>query len=157
MQVLTRITVASLAAVLVLAPISSFAHCQIPCGIYDDHARYNQLAEHINTIEKSMKQITLLSGADEIDYNQLVRWINNKEAHADKYMEIVTQYFMTQRIKPADSSDSEAYNKYVTQITLLHRMLVSAMKCKQTTDLQHSNELRELLEEFHNSYHPGSR
>jgi nickel superoxide dismutase len=32
-----------------------YSHCQIPCGIYDDPARFDMLAEHINTIEKSMK------------------------------------------------------------------------------------------------------
>ncbi len=38
-----------------------YSHCQIPCGIYGDPARFDMLAEHITTIEKSMKQITDLS------------------------------------------------------------------------------------------------
>ena len=33
------------------------AHCQIPCGIYDDAARITMMEEHVTTIEKSMKQI----------------------------------------------------------------------------------------------------
>ncbi|MDY6953871.1 MAG: superoxide dismutase [Ni], partial [Thermodesulfobacteriota bacterium] len=33
------------------------AHCEIPCGIYDDQMRIDMIAEHITTIEKSMKQI----------------------------------------------------------------------------------------------------
>ena len=33
------------------------AHCEIPCGIYDDEMRFGMMAEHITTIEKSIKQI----------------------------------------------------------------------------------------------------
>ena len=38
------------------APVAQ-SHCQIPCGIYGDDARFEELAEHIRTIEKSMAQI----------------------------------------------------------------------------------------------------
>ena len=141
------------AAMLLIVPVSSFAHCEIPCGIYDDEGRFELLAEHITTIEKSMNQIVELSQAGDKNYNQLVRWINNKEAHADKYMEIVTQYFMTQRIKPAEQGDSAAYSAYTDKVTLLHQMLVSAMKCKQTTDQAHTEDLRQLLARFHKLYH----
>jgi nickel superoxide dismutase len=33
-------------------------------------------------------------------------------------------------------------------LVLLHKMLLFAMKCKQTTDLTHVNTLRSLLTEF---------
>jgi len=39
----------------------AYSHCQIPCGIYDDEARFTEIAEHITTIEKSMKEIESLS------------------------------------------------------------------------------------------------
>ena len=60
------------------------AHCEIPCGIYDDELRTKLIAEHSTTIEKSMKQIIELSKANSVDYNQLSRWVSNKEAHATK-------------------------------------------------------------------------
>jgi len=74
------------------------AHCEIPCGIYDDQLRTQLIAEHATTIEKSMKQIMELSKADPVNYNQLVRWVSNKEDHATEIQQIVSQYFMTQRI-----------------------------------------------------------
>jgi len=40
----------------------------------------------------------------------------------------------------------------VKQITLLHGMLVQAMKCKQTTDEAHVEELRSLLDSFEKVY-----
>jgi nickel superoxide dismutase len=121
------------------------AHCEIPCGIYDDEARIDMLAEHITTMEKSMKMIIGLGKTKPINYNQLVRWITNKEDHADAFQEIVSRYFMTQRIKP----DMKNYNKL---LTALHQMLVSAMKCKQTTDLANIETLRTLLKELRMLY-----
>ncbi len=115
------------------------AHCEIPCGIYDDEMRINMMTEHITTIEKSMKQILKL------ETNQLIRWVMNKENHANEFQEIVTQYFMTQRIKV----DTENYAK---KLIVLHKMLVYAMKCKQTTNLSHISTLRSFLKEFHVLY-----
>jgi nickel superoxide dismutase len=117
------------------------AHCEIPCGIYDDHLRANLIAEHATTIEKSMKKIVELGKQNPVNYNQLVRWVSNKEKHANEVQHIVTQYFMTQRIKP----DTK---KYSEKLTVLHKMLIAAMKCKQTTDLANVNTLRSLLKEF---------
>jgi len=67
-----------------------YSHCQIPCGIYDDPARFDKLSEHILTIEKSMLRITELSKEDKPDMNQLVRWIQNKDEHAHQLSHIVT-------------------------------------------------------------------
>ena len=148
-KLLTKIV--SAAAILLVLQVNAFAHCEIPCGIYDDEARFKLMAEDITTIEKSINQIVELSAAGEKNYNQLVRWINNKELHADKLMETVTQYFMTQRIKPVEATDS-AYASYTKKVVLLQQMLVEAMKCKQTTDLAHTEKLRQLLAEFHDLY-----
>ena len=119
---------------------SVFAHCQIPCGIYNDAARVVLLKEHVTTIEKSMKQI--LASPDQ---NQAVRWVNNKDQHADALSEIVTYYFMAQRIKPT-------HEEYTKNLTLLHGMLVQAMKAKQTTSLEHVANLKELIHQFEHSY-----
>lgn len=128
------------------------SHCEIPCGIYGDPMRLDMMAEHITTMEKSIRQIVDLSAAGGKNYNQLVRWVVNKEQHADQFGEIVTQYFMKQRIKPASKSDPKAYEDYVRKLTLLHEMLITSMKCKQTTDLENVAKLRSLLAEFRTAY-----
>lgn len=130
----------------------TYAHCEVPCGIYGDSVRITLLYEHISTIEKSMSQINELSQQDEINYNQLVRWINNKEEHANKIQDIVSQYFLHQRIKITDVSDDAAYKKYVYQLTLLHEILVYSMKAKQTTDLIHIEKLKTTVHAFEHSY-----
>jgi nickel superoxide dismutase len=131
---------------------SSFAHCEIPCGIYDDEMRLELVEEHISTIEKSMNMVLELAAEGEKNYNQLVRWVQNKDLHADQLREIVSQYFLTQRVKPVEDPASPDRQRYVEQLTLLHQLLVSAMKAKQTTDLQHIAKMRSLVEEFRAAY-----
>jgi nickel superoxide dismutase len=138
-------------AAVVLGSLA-YSHCQIPCGIYDDEARFGAIAEHITTIEKSMKEIERLSAEAKPNMNQIVRWVSNKDQHADELSEIVTYYFMAQRVKLPAEGDTNAYNDYVKKLTLLHRMLVHAMQSKQTTDLANVEKLRSSLDEFHKVY-----
>lgn len=128
------------------------AHCEVPCGIYDDQLRVELIKEHIRTIEKAMNQITEIQSSDNVNYNQLVRWISTKEDHANKIQNIVQQYFLTQRVKFAAPNDREKYNTYITQLTSLHEVLVYAMKAKQSTDLKYIAELNKSIEVFEKSY-----
>jgi nickel superoxide dismutase len=52
---------------------------------------------------------------------------------------------MTQRIK-LDT------NKYTEKISVLHHMLIYAMRCKQTTDMQNVKTLRKLVDQFESLY-----
>ena len=138
--------------IVLTLPLTAGSHCQIPCGIYDDQLRFDLLTEHITTIEKGMDQILKLSAESKKNYNQLIRWTSNKDDHAGQFMEIITQYFMAQRIKPVDPGSTEEYVAYQKKVTLLHQMLVYAMKCKQTTDREQAAKLSFLLAEFHKLY-----
>ena len=138
--------------IIALSNFQAKAHCEIPCGIYGDSVRIALLYEHIATVEKSMKQIEELSAKDNPDYNQLVRWVLNKEEHAKKIQEIVSQYFLHQRVKPTTSDDADAYRKYMKQLELLHHISVFAMKSKQSTDLNIIDTLREKVHSFEHVY-----
>ena len=131
--------------------VNVHAHCQIPCGIYTDAMRFDMIEEHVKTIEKSMRLVQELSAADPVNYNQLVRWVGNKEQHAQEIQDIVDRYFLTQRLKPV-AMDDEKYDFYITSLRLLHGMLVSAMKAKQTTDQAHVDNLRSLAAEYKARY-----
>ena len=147
-----RIVAVSILAVVAILASIAYSHCQIPCGIYDDEARFGEIAEHITTIEKSMKEIERLSAEDKLNMNQLVRWVQNKEEHADEISHIVSYYFMAQRVKLPAEGDAKAQNQYVKHLTLLHRMLVYSMKAKQTTDLANVELLKSSLNEYHKVY-----
>ncbi|MBT8043142.1 MAG: superoxide dismutase [Kiritimatiellales bacterium] len=130
------------AGVLFAAAISTTvqAHCQIPCGIYDDQMRIHMMEEHVTTIEKSMKEI-----AASPNQNQAVRWVLNKETHADELSEIVTYYFLAQRIKPG-------MDHYEENLKTLHEILVYSMKAKQTADLANVEKLKELIHNLEHTY-----
>jgi nickel superoxide dismutase len=138
--------------IAVAATGSVYAHCEIPCGIYDDAARVAEMREHVTTIEKSMNQIMALSAEGDKNYNQLVRWVMNKEDHANRLQDVATQYFMFQRIKPSDPEDAAAWSAYQKQLVLMHQITVYAMKAKQTTDLAHVETLRGLISDFETAY-----
>ncbi|MBA7623657.1 hypothetical protein ES703_31055 [subsurface metagenome] len=129
-----------------------FPHCQIPCGIYNDEMRFTMMKEHLLTIEKSMKQIIELSEQPDTNANQIVRWVMNKEQHADELAHIVTHYFLSQRIKLVDEKDSTSFKAYLLKVSMLHKMLVYAMKSKQTTDVSNVEKLRSLVQDFHEAY-----
>lgn len=149
MNRITKIVLALMVPVF-LAPALAAAHCEIPCGIYDDAMRIQMILENATTIEKAMQQIKALEKAEATpeNSNQLVRWIVNKEDHANQLQEIVTQYFMTQRIAP----ETKDYEK---KLSLLHEMLIAAMKSKQTVDPAHVKKLRDLVAEFEKLYFEG--
>jgi nickel superoxide dismutase len=128
------------------------SHCQMPCGIYDDHTRIEMIAENITTIEMCINRITTLSEQKPLNTNQVVRWIDTKEAHADDTAHIITHYFMAQRLKPVDASDKNGHDKYIAQLSCLHEMLYYSMKAKQSTDTGNTVKLKALLDRFEKMY-----
>ena len=133
------ITLAVVGYGLVL-PQASHAHCQIPCGIYDDHARVQGMLEDATTVEKSATLIAELAGkTDAQSQNQMVRWVMNKEHHAQKIIATISDYFLTQRVKP-DQKD------YAERLTKHHAVIVAAMQAKQNADVKFAKALKESIE-----------
>ena len=130
----------------ILYHILLFAHCQIPCGIYSDNAEILQIYEDLKTVEKAMNKIIELSKkGDPQSLNQISRWVASKESHSQNIQRITSEYFLTQRIK-------ENSQKYVEKVTILHRLLISTMKCKQSVDQKHVTKSRALLDSFSKIY-----
>ena len=147
----TTLTLVALTAVLAAA--TAGAHCQIPCGIYGDTMRIDMMLEDVTTIEKSITSIEALAGkTSPADLNQLVRWIENKDVHADKIADVMTAYFLQQRIKAPAAGDEAAMKRYTRQLTLAHAILVTAMKTKQTVDADVAASLRGLIDDFKKAY-----
>jgi len=130
----------------------ALAHCEVPCGIYTDEMRVQMIQEHITTIEKAMKKIDELAADPTANANQLIRWVTTKEFHAQEIQHIVWQYFMTQRVKPPKTKEAKSESEYVAKLTLLHQMLIVAMKTKQSTDLGSVEKLRDRVSKFAQLY-----
>ena len=143
-MLLIMITVFGSALVL---PQPGHAHCQIPCGIYDDHARVQAMLEDAATLEKSAKLIAELAGkSDAQSQNQLVRWVMNKEKHAQQIISTISDYFLTQRVKPGQKDYAERLIKH-------HEVIIAAMKAKQNADVKYAKSLKESIEAL-SSYYP---
>ena len=124
----------------------SFGHCQVPCGVYGDTARFTQMLEDQTTIAKAIAQINdLADKKDAQSANQLSRWVTTKEDHASKIQKIIAEYFLTQRIK--SSSD-----KYDALLKSAHTVMVAAMKCKQGVDAKNADSLKSAIESFQSVY-----
>jgi len=113
---------------------TTLAHCQVPCGIYDDAARIKYLHEDATTIAKAVGQINDLAGShDGQAFNQAARWVATKEAHASHVIEVVSEYFLTQKVKVV-APDAEGREAYLAALADHHAVMVAAMKTKQTAD-----------------------
>jgi len=137
-------------------------HCEVPCGIYGDSLRVSLIKEHAKTIEKAMNKINEISKSASPDYNQLIRWVNNKEKHAEEIQHIVAQYFMHQRVKmPNNDLGKKAWvtanTKYHNLLGSLHAIQVYAMKCKQTTDLNQVGNINSAVSDFEEYYFHGHK
>ncbi|MEM9646339.1 MAG: superoxide dismutase [Ni] [Planctomycetota bacterium] len=140
-----RFAVASLALLMMTSVVS--AHCQVPCGIYGDQRRFEEMLEDEQTISKAQLQLNELSGGD-IDtqsVNQMVRWTTTKEDHATNVQRVIADYFMAQRIKP----DSEGYGK---KLMAAHAVMVAAMKAKQSADPATAEVLEKAILDFYRAY-----
>lgn len=116
------------------------AHCQIPCGIYDDYARVLLMLEDAATVGKSTKLIEDLAGqTDAQSQNQLVRWVMNKEKHSQNIISTISDYFLTQRVKTSQTDYTDRLKKH-------HTVIVAAMKAKQNAGGKYAEALKASIE-----------
>lgn len=114
--------------IALVVPNIAQAHCQVPCGIYNDSARLQSMLEDAATVEKAARLINELAPKkDAQSQNQLVRWVNTKEQHAQSIIETISNYYLTQRVKTSQSD-------YSTRLEMHHAVIVAAMKAKQNVD-----------------------
>ena len=125
----------------------AMAHCQVPCGIYGDQLRFEQMLEDEHTIAKAQAQINEMTDGEITaqKVNQMARWVAAKEDHATKIQNTIAAYFMAQRIK-ADNKD------YVKQLTAAHAVMVAAMKCKQSADPASAKVLEKKIFDLYRAY-----
>lgn len=110
-----------------------FAHCDIPCGIYDPHQA--QLAAH--TIIRMTNLITEAKN----DVHQIARCTYVKEEHASIVEdEIVTLW--------ADYFKKEHFKAYPNLLELINSAIELTGKVRQTVDLKSAQELLSKTQEI---------
>ena len=134
-------------------------HCQVPCGIFDDPKLVAELLEACATIEKAMAQIQELYGKmseGPLVLNQITRWINTKEEHCAKIIDLVSNYCLCQRCKPFGTPGSPFKTKedYTDALLAHHAVMSAAMKAKQNVDPSFSAGLKHAVGDATLMYKP---
>lgn len=134
--------------VFALLPVNMFAHCQLPCGIYDDNARVKAMYEDAVTIAKGITMMQETADKKDIQSKQqFVRWTMNKEHHAQLIIQNISDYFLTQRVK-------ESQKDYVERLKKHHAVIVLAMKAKQNSDMKNVTMLKDAIMALEAYYPP---
>ena len=98
------------------------------------------MLEDVATIRKSVSLIAELADkTDPQSANQLVRWVVNKEQHAQNIIDAISDYFLTQRVKASQEDYAERLQKH-------HAVIVAAMKAKQNASMEHVDNLMMAVE-----------
>mmetsp|Transcript_32594 Transcript_32594/g.77848 ORF Transcript_32594/g.77848 Transcript_32594/m.77848 type:complete len:174 (-) Transcript_32594:187-708(-) len=129
-------------------PRQAFSHCQVPCGIFDDEARFKALFEDVRTIEKAQTQFKNLAAANDAQsLQQAIRWVNTKEQHAGQVIKQMAEYMLAQRIKPPADAKGPKQEQYVSLLLSVHNVIRMAVMCKQNAEPLHATNLQAALEE----------
>lgn len=120
----------------------AYAHCDIPCGIYDPHTA--KLAA--KTVMRMVEKINEIKGMELNDRNNFIRMVATKEHHAQlckkELLILWTDYF-----KP----------EHLTMFPNLHETFWKAAKLcsknKQEITLRAAQELLKAVEEIEHMFH----
>ncbi len=118
----------------------AYAHCDIPCGIYDPHAA--QLAAHtVVRMDMLIADVMKGGGTSAEDRNKLIRYVKVKEEHAEIAKHEVTviwgDYMKPEHAKAIPGLEELVWNT-----------LKSAGKAKQSTDIKDAEALLENVQKF---------
>ena len=88
--------------------------------------------------------------------NQITRWVNTKEEHAKKIIDLVANYCLCQRMKPAGESGSPftTAKDYMDALKAHHNVMTAAMKSKQSVDLSAADALEHTVGDMVKMYMP---
>jgi nickel superoxide dismutase len=129
----------SLATGWLRPPTTAYAHCDVPCGIYDPHAA--ELAAR--TVARMVELIGQLppGSTDVADRNKFVRCVTVKEQHAEIVKHEITVIW-------ADYFKPEHLERYPDLHERTWKILKLAGKNKQNVDAAAAAELEAAVKEF---------
>lgn len=126
--------------------LSLSAHCQMPCGVYHDDMVYDQVDQFVETTFKGISVMNESKFSTVKDKNEFVRWVMQKEKMCNDTAELLTTYFLQQKIKP-DEADT------VKKLTAAHKLLFLLVAIKQNTEIEFVKEFNTEWEKFKVMFH----
>ena len=126
--------------------ITLYAHCQMPCGVYHDQMIYDKIDEYYETMYKCVAAMNNNEFKTVTEKNQFIRWVMTKDRMSDEVAEIITAYFLQQKIEPtADNAD---------MVASLHKILFLLPAIKQNADLKMIKQFGDEWDHFKSLFHP---
>lgn len=122
------------------------AHCQMPCGIYHDSMVYDQIDQYVETMYKGQTVINDNKFANAHDRNEFVRWILTKDKSSDDMAQLITTYFLQQKIKPGEDDTDK-------KLKAAHKLLFLIVAIKQNSDRSIVEQFADEWEKFKLMFH----
>ena len=114
-----------------------YAHCDIPCGVYET----DTMRHSAETCKKMIEKITELGELDSIEkYNTFVRCVHNKEKHAQKVKDEIYVLW-------SDYFKPEHVEKYPNLHDQLWKAAKQASEVKHTVSMEDAEKLGEMVHE----------
>lgn len=114
-----------------------YAHCDIPCGIYDPHNA--QMAVHtVIKMVKLISEVKQVPPTDADTRNKMIRYVTVKEQHAE-----IAKHEI--RILWGDYFKPEHVQKYPELHELVWKVMKLGSKAKQEVNLESAEELLETV------------
>ena len=124
----------------IFKPTKAFAHCDIPCGIYDPiSAQLSALS--VIRFSDLILELGEPIGGSIAEQSRLIRLVEQKESHAG---DVKTQI----NIIWGDYFKIHHLDKHPELPSLTHRIMQSASSCKQTNSAEEGRGLLELINQF---------
>lgn len=122
------------------------AHCQMPCGIYHDDMVYDQIDQYVETMFKGTSMLVKNKFDTPWDRNEFTRWVYNKEKMSDALADLLTSYFLQQKIKPGEDDTPE-------RLESAHKLLFLLVQIKQNTDRKFVEDFADEWDKFKLMFH----
>jgi len=124
----------------IFRPTKAFAHCDVPCGIYDPISAQLSALSVIRFLDLIIELGEPIGGSI-AEQSRLMRLVLQKESHAG---DVKTQV----NILWGDYFKSSHFDMHPDLHSLTHRIMQSASSCKQTNSAEEGRGLLELVNQL---------
>ncbi|CAE8604159.1 unnamed protein product [Polarella glacialis] len=107
-------------------------------------------------MEDAARDLQIVTAANALNLNQMARWVRTKEDHAGKIISLVTEYCLCQRIRPVADPKTPFKSEadYIAALEAHHKVMLSAVKCKQSVDPGNAEALEAAVADMCKMYLP---
>lgn len=125
---------------------TAYAHCQMPCGIYHDDMVFSEIDQYIETTVKGIAVMKSNKFESLEEHNEFVRWVIQKENSSNTVAELITKYFLQQKIKVGEEDTTK-------QLVSAHKLLFLLVQIKQHADIKIVKQFYDEWERFKLMFH----